>query len=72
LIPRLNFLVQIKAEAELLAAWHRRCVSLLWRDLRGTQVLRERFSGRIPWQKQRCQVVEEQENREDRNYGEGG
>jgi len=72
LIPRLNFLVQIKAQAELLAAWHCGYVGLRWRDLRGAQLLRDGFPGRIPLQKQRRQMVEEKENREDRNYGEGG
>jgi hypothetical protein len=62
--------MQVEAEAELLAALHVGDVSLLRWNIRGTQLLGECSSGWIPRQEQRYQVVEEQENREDRNYAE--
>jgi len=70
LIPRLNFLVQVEAEAELLAAWHRRNVGLVWWNMCGTQFLRDCSTRGIPRQKQRRQVVEEQNKDEDGNHAE--
>jgi hypothetical protein len=72
LIPRLNFLVQVKTEAELLPASHGRYVSLFRWNVRGTQVFGECFPRGIPRQKQRRHVVEEQKKGEYRYYAERG